>query len=103
MNEAINKILEQYKNGEKSLDETNKALEAADAGFYLREKGRDGWTEEEMEQGFRGGEPAKEVQRKPDMSRRTELAGMTVTQYTAAGTYSVTYDENGYAVKAIKD
>ena len=38
----------------------------------------------------------------PDMSRRIDLAGQTVVQKTAFGEYKVTYDENGYAVNAIR-
>lgn len=104
MNEVINGIINEYKSGAKSLEETNKALKAAGAGFHLSADSRDGWTEAEMKEGFYDmGKPAKDVQRKPDMSRRTDLAGQTVTQHTAAGDYSVTYNEDGYAVKAIKD
>lgn len=49
--------------------------------------------------------PTKETKKlpsTPDMSRRTDLAGKTVTQSTSSGKYDVTYDENGYAVKATK-
>ena len=35
-----------------------------------------------------------------DMSRRTDLAGQSVVQKTAAGDFTVTYNENGYATSA---
>lgn len=51
-------------------------------------------------------EPAKpakrEVLRKPDMRRKKEYAGTVQRQYTAAGTYDVTYNEDGYGVKATR-
>lgn len=39
---------------------------------------------------------------KPDMGRRSDLAGKTVEQRTKTGIYMVTYDEQGYAVKSSK-
>ena len=36
------------------------------------------------------------------MSRREELSGLTVAQRTKGGIYDVTYDEMGYAKKAVK-
>ena len=36
----------------------------------------------------------------PDMSRRQDRAGKTVEQRTASGTFLVTYDDLGYAVKS---
>ena len=44
----------------------------------------------------------KEVLRKPDMRRKREYAGTVQRQHTAAGTYDVTYNEDGYAVKATR-
>lgn len=70
-----------------------------------------GWTDAEMNEGFRpssGGSKGswrdttaevtgvKNSIRGPDLSRRTDLAGKAVNQ----GTNTVTYDKNGYAVKA---
>lgn len=49
--------------------------------------------------------PEKEVTKlpvEPDMSRKPEMAGKTVTQKTQRGTFDVTYNEDGYAVKAVK-
>lgn len=37
-----------------------------------------------------------------DMRRRTDLAGQEVEQRTVAGLFVVTYDEDGYAVKATR-
>ena len=99
----INEIIEAYKAQEITADEANKAL--ADAGAKFRfdpDKAGRGWTEAEMAAGFKPGNPAVEVPDKPDMSRQEKLAGLTVSQRTTGGIYDVTYDELGYAVKAVK-
>ena len=99
----INAIVEAYKAKEITADEANKAL--AEAGALFRfdpHKAGPGWTEEEMAARFKPGDPAVEVPDKPDMSRRQELAGLTVAQRTKGGIYDVTYDELGYAKKAVK-
>ena len=96
-------IINEGKAAGKTVDEINKELAAAGADFHLNpDGGVSGWSDAEMKEGFMPGEPAKEVQRGPDMSRRMDLAGTEQTQTTAAGIYKVTYDENGYAVKAVK-
>lgn len=107
MNENINKIIEDYKNGEKTpeaLEETNAALKAAGASFHLDpDKNPDGgWTAEEMASGFLPGDPAAPKPDKADLSRVTALAGQTVVQETKAGRFAVSYDEMGYAVKALR-
>lgn len=43
-----------------------------------------------------------QLPRTPDMRRRMDLAGQTVDQQTKSGTYAVTYDEDGYAVRATR-
>lgn len=95
-------ILTKYSNGEITLEAANLALDEIGAGYHLEPKATDGWTAEEMAQGFRPGVPAKARPDAPDMSRRNDLAGQTVMQETKTATYAVTYDENGYAVKAVK-
>lgn len=51
-------------------------------------------------------EPAKpakrELLRRPDMRRKREYAGTVQRQDTAQGFYDVTYNEDGYAVKATR-
>lgn len=39
---------------------------------------------------------------KADLSRRTDLAGQMVDQKTKTGTYRVTYDTQGYAIRSVK-
>ena len=48
-------------------------------------------------------EPEQEapaIPARPDMHRRKDLAGQVVRQTTKCGLYDVTYNEDGYAVKA---
>ena len=50
-------------------------------------------------------EPEQEapaIPARPDMHRRKDLAGQVVRQTTKGGLYDVTYNEDGYAVKASK-
>ena len=103
----ITEILNQYAAGELDLKKANEELQAMGAEFHLEPGKGPGWTEEEMAQGFFGPEEMglerKPVYlRKPDMSRRTDLAGKTVKQRTAAGEFAVTYDDGGYAVEAFR-
>lgn len=96
----INYIMERYRSGELSLDGANAELAAMGAGFHI-EAGKDGaWTKEEMESGFVAGAARPVGLKKPDLRRRPDLAGQTVTQRTQAGVFTVTYDENGYAASA---
>ena len=104
MNTAINTIIEEFKAGKKTLEETNAALKAAGASFHIdpEKNPTGGWTKEEMESGFLPGAPTTPKPDKPDMSRNTALACWTVVQETKGGSYAVTYDKDGYAVKAVK-
>lgn len=95
-------ISEGIKNG-KTYEEINVELKEAGANFYLdQEFAVAGWSEQEMEEGFRPGEPAKKAQRTLDMSRKMEFAGTVQIQRIPGGAFEVTYDENGYAKKAAK-
>ena len=98
----INEIIEAYKKHQITADEANKALADAGSNIRFNPDNAKGWTEEQMENGFLPGDPAVELPERPDMSRREELAGLTVSQRTKGGIYDVTYDELGYAVKAVK-
>ena len=101
----IAEIIGKYAAGEKTLEETNAALKEAGATeFHLEHM-----TEEELaakreredEEGFiPATEEAEVLPKTPDMRRRKELAGQVVRQKTKSGLYDVTYDEDGYAVKA---
>lgn len=48
----------------------------------------------------RAAKPGKAVQKDVDMRRRPDLAGQTAEQFCRRGHFIVTYDADGYAVKA---
>lgn len=86
-----------------SIEVINAKLEAAGANFHLNpDGGIAGWTEQEMAEGFNPGEPAEDVKRELDMSRKMEFAGTKQIQWISGGKYEVEYDADGYARKASK-
>lgn len=98
---SAKEILNQYANGEISLEAANKALAEAGAGFHLEpSKVTGGWTEQEMKEGFMPGKPSEVLPDRPDMKRRMDLAGKTVIQRTKGARYEVTYANDGYALVA---
>lgn len=102
---AINYIIERYKSGELTIDEANAELKAAGANIYLKpltDEERATKAAVECEEGACdiGREPLHLPDR-PDMSRRTDLAGLTVVQQTRGGQYEVHYNEAGYARSAV--
>jgi len=103
MNNEINEVMRQYAEGEISREEANAELARLEAGFHLEDGNGPGWTDAEMEEGFTPGEAAKPVQRGPDHSRRIDLAGQTVIQETASGRWAVSYNDHGYATKAVRE
>ena len=86
------------------VEAINAELKAAGANFRLNpDGGVDGWTEAEMAEGFiPAEEEPKDAQRTVDMKRRPEFAGTARLQHVPGGTYEVTYNELGYAVKAVR-
>lgn len=100
----MEKIISKYQSGEITIEEANAELAKIGAGFHLEEGKGPGWTEAEMAAGFTDAPEEKTpvLPEKPDMRRRTDLKGQTVIQKTGAGEFRVTYDENGYAVRAFR-
>ena len=101
----IAEIIGKYTAGEKTLEETNAALkEAGVTEFHLEhltEEELAAKQEREDKEGFiPATEEAEVLPKTPDMRRRKDLAGQEVRQKTKTGVYNVTYDEDGYAVKA---
>ena len=101
----IAEIIGKYTAGEKTLEETNAALkEAGVTEFHLEhltEEELAAKREREDAEGFiPATEEAEVLPKTPDMRRRKDLAGQEVRQKTKTGVYNVTYDEDGYAVKA---
>ena len=100
----VNEIMEKYKDGEITVEEANKQLRQQGANFHLEpmtDEERAAKKQREDELGFiPATEEAKPLPKTPDMRRRKDLAGQVVRQMTRSGPFDVTYDADGYAVKA---
>ena len=100
----VNEIMEKYKAGEITVEEANEQLRQQGANFHLEpmtDEERAAKKQREDELGFiPATEEAKPLPKTPDMRRRKDLAGQVVRQKTKSGLYDVTYDADGYAVKA---
>lgn len=98
----IQKIMDDYKAGEITMEEANAKLKEVGANFFLRPLTAEQEEAKAKKEAERKAAMPKTVLHKPDMRRRKDLAGMTVTQQVKRWNYAVTYDENGYAVSAKK-
>ena len=81
----------------------NKRL--ADAGFNLKLVPREnvGWTEQEMKEGFKDCESARDAVALADLMKRdVTMAGREKVMWCKEGQYKITWDENGYAIKAVR-
>lgn len=100
----VNEIMEKYKAGEITVEEANKQLRQQGANFHLEpmtDEERAAKKQQEDEQGYiPATEEAKPLPKTADMRRRKDLAGQEVRQKAKGGLYDVTYNEDGYAVKA---
>lgn len=87
-----------------SYEVINKRLKEAGATFSLVEdKKHEGWTDKEMEKGFVHNTETKKIKTLADlMARNMEYAGYTKRLSCKDGTFDVTYETNGYAVKAVR-
>ena len=86
-----------------SYEVINKAL--ADAGFNLKLVLREntGWAEQEMKEGFKEGEPGVVFPALADMMKRNmKMAGMEEEILCKEGKYKITWNEDGYATKAVR-
>ena len=98
----LSEIMEKYNAGKKTLEEANAAL--TEYGIRLKpltDEERTAKKQREDELGFiPATEEGKPLPKTADMRRRPDLAGQVVRQHTRAGDFDVTYDADGYAVKA---
>lgn len=98
----LSEIMEQYNAGKKTLEEANAAL--TEYGIRLKpltDEERAAKKQREDELGFiPATEEGKPLPKTADMRRRKDLAGQVVRQMTRSGPFDVTYDADGYAVKA---
>lgn len=104
----LKEIVKKYKNGEASVEDTNKALDEIDAGFHFEWLTPEERAEKKRREDEAGLVPnpdwkPQHINRKPNMKRITALAGRDdIIQHTVIGDFKMTYDENGYAVSAKK-
>ena len=100
----VNEIMEKYKAGEITVEEANEQLKSSGAAFHLEpmtDEERAAKKQLEDELGFiPATEEGKPLPKTADMRRRKDLAGQVVRQMTRSGPFDVTYDADGYAVKA---
>ena len=100
----VNEIMEKYKAGEITVEEANEQLRQQGANFHLEpmtDEERAAKKQREDELGFiPATDEAKPLPKTPDMRHRKDLAGQVVRQMTRSGPFDVTYDADGYAVKA---
>lgn len=100
---GITEIIRQgFANGD-SYEVINKHL--ADGGFNLRLVPRENtdWTEQEMKEGFKEGEPGVVFPALADMMKRNmKMAGMEEEIWCKEGKYKITWNEDGYATKAVR-
>ena len=100
----VNEIMEKYKAGEITVEEANEQLRQQGANFHLEpmtDEERAAKKQREDEQGYTPAtEESKPLPKTADMRRRKDLAGQGGRQMTRSGPFEVTYDADGYAVKA---
>lgn len=86
-----------------SYELINQRLAEAGCEFRLSTNEKTGWTEQEMKDGFVEGEEAKPAIHLADlMKRHPACAGGSYKLWCVEGEYEVTYNEDGYAVKAVR-
>lgn len=102
MEKIYENIISEGKATGKTIEAINAELKAAGANFHLNpDGGVAGWNEQEMKEGFIPA--ATEPEALPqtlDTRRREDLAGTVQIQQIVGATYEVTYDEDGYFIKA---
>ena len=100
----VNETMSKYNAGEITVEEANEQLRQQGVNFHLEpmtDEERAAKKQREDEEGFiPATEEAKPLPKTPDMRRRKDLAGQVVRQMTRSGPFDVTYDADGYAVKA---
>lgn len=105
MNNPFAEIIIKGINAGKTALELNAELEAAGADFRIDfSRSGDGWTEQEMKDGFRPAEnEPQEVKHLYDYMRVDPAKANTEeTVWTPEGHYQITFDEGGYPKKAVK-
>lgn len=104
----ISEIMEKYNSGELTLEQANEELKAIGADITLKPLTDDEREAKKQREDAEGmidiGRKPERLPDRPDMSRNMEHAGREepVIQRTKAGKYAVYYDQDGYAVRAVR-
>ena len=87
-----------------SYDLINERLKQAGFDFHLEKSRPKGWTEEEMKSGFipAASETPDALHLADLMKRDAQNANKEIQVSCAEGIYKITYDADGYAVKAVR-
>jgi hypothetical protein len=104
MEKIYEDIINEGKKQGAPVEAINAELKAAGANFHLNpDGGVANWTEDEMREGFIPTETEPEaLPQTLDTRRREDLAGTVQIQRIVGATYEVTYDEDGYFIKAFR-
>lgn len=87
-----------------SYELINERLKQAGFDFHLEKSRSEGWTEEEMKSGFipADSETPDALHLADLMKRNMQNANKEIQVSCAEGIYKITYDADGYAVKAVR-
>lgn len=87
-----------------SYELINERLKQAGFDFHLEKSRPEGWTAEEMKSGFIPADSeTPDALHLADLMRRNVLnANQEIRVSCAEGCYTIIYDEDGYAVKAVR-
>ena len=105
MEKKFAEIINEGRKAGKTIEEVNKLLKAAGANFHLTPDGYvEGWTEQEMKEGFipAEAEPADVRHLHDYMRYDATKSGLTVRAETPEGVYDITWDEDGHPKKAVR-
>lgn len=105
MNTKFSEIINEGKKNGESIEVINTKLKAAGANFHLNpDGGVANWTEAEMAEGFIPAEKEPEDAKHLNdyMRYMPEMAGKSETFQVAEGKYTITWDEDGHPVRAVR-
>lgn len=87
-----------------SYELINERLKQAGFNFHIEKNRQEGWTEEEMKSGFipADSETPDALHLTDLMKRDAQNANKEIQVSCAEGIYKITYDADGYTVKAVR-
>ena len=87
-----------------SYELINERLKHAGFNFHIEKNRQEGWTEEEMKSGFipADSETPDALHLTDLMKRDAQNANKEIQVSCAEGIYKITYDADGYTVKAVR-